>query len=180
MSRALLVLAMVLALAALPLVAMAEGWRPAIPPRATDAEWLKRLDARLVPVHGSLIDTFELWTGVGPGAEEDAYTTLIQEAARRGIVVLDEVEPAPACARDYVALERTMMLLWGDFADAWRQFRAGSAQARQDALAMGPAALYMLQTYGDTIRATTVCETPEPARSPTPLRTPTPVASATP
>jgi hypothetical protein len=152
----------------------AEGWRPAVESE-TDAEWLTTLDARLAPVHGTLNDTLAL-LGSGTEAERDAYVTIVQENAAKGLRILDLAEPAPACARDYVAVERVMFLMFGDTADAFRQFIAGSSQAGEDVNALGPAAVYMLGTYADTIRAD-ACATAIPVPTEGPM---TPAATATP
>ena len=155
------------------------GWRPDAKPELSDAEWLERLDARLAPVHGSLVDTLALVDGGSP-AERDAYIVIIQEQAAKGIRILDELEPARACARDYVALERVMLLMWGDAADSYRQAQAGSSQAAGEVQALVPAAGYILREYADRVRLSTVCGTPEPAPTPEPTgaaRTPTPMAT---
>lgn len=145
----------------------AEGWRPEVDIE-TDAEWLTRLDKRLAPVHASLAANLELIGIAGTDAEVDAYVTLIQEQARKGIGILDSMEPARACSRDYFATERVLFLMFGDSVDAFRQFRAGSSQASAEVSALVPAAAYILSEYGDTIRADVTCEVaePEPTASP--------------
>jgi hypothetical protein len=153
----------------------AEGWRPELAPEPTDPEWLTQLDARLAPVHGTLNDTLAL-IGAGSEAERDAYIVIVQENAAKGLRILDLAEPAPACARDYVAVERVMFLMLGDTADAFRQFIAGSSQAGEDVNALGPAAVYMLGTYADTIRAD-ACATAMPVPTEGPMAVP---ATATP
>src|SRR5688572_21891113 len=82
----------------------AQGWRPAVESQ-TDAEWLTQLDARLAPVHGMLRDTLEI-IGGATLPEQDAYLVIIQAQAAKGILILDAMEPAPACALDYMAIER--------------------------------------------------------------------------
>jgi hypothetical protein len=157
--------------------AAAEGWRPPVRSE-TDAEWLTQMDARLAPIHGVLLDTLTL-VGSGTETEADAYVTIIQENAIKGLRILDLAGDPPACAADYAALERAMFLMFGDTADAFRQFRAGSSQALDELNALAPAATYLLTTYGTTIRDATDCgeaepePTPEPSTGPARTATPT-------
>lgn len=154
----------------------AQGWRPASVD-VSDAEWIKRLDARLAPIHGKLADTVEL-VGTASDREADAYLVILQEQAVRGILVLDGLEPAPTCARDYMAAERVMFLQFGDLGDAWVQYRAGSQQAAAEVGALAQSAIHLLRQYGDTLRNATTCGVPAP--EPSPVASHVPATTATP
>lgn len=167
---------LLLALAA-PVIA-APGWRTA-PTVESDADWLARLDRRLVPIHGTIADTLALLnTVVMSDAEIDAYVTVLQEQAKRGIFVLDDMEPARLCAIDYAAVERTLFLLWGDAGDSWRAYRAGSGEAQAEVAAMIPAAAFLLGDYGQRVHDTSTCTPPPPKPTAAPP-TPTPRSSPT-
>lgn len=175
MRRLVLAVAATLALA---VPAYGQGWRPEVAPEPTDAEWLSRLDAKLAPIHGTLSDTLAL-VDMGNEVERDAYIVIIQAQAAKGLTILDTAGVPPSCATDYVALERVMLLLFGDSADAWAQYRAGSSQAAGEVGSLVTAAVYFLNTYGDRLRLG-ACETPEPEPSAlpssAPSRTATPIS----